>query len=243
MILSPEFSPAYLITNEDWRTLRSMTSNAKRVLTVAGSGDQALSYVLSGATHVDTYDISRCPHIIQDIKTTALQILTYSEYMDLIQKFGPNISLNLPLLKPIMQHLPPETIAEIHKYPNQITFQRNAHSYNQNYFTDTEYMYLKSKITKPFKFYLSDIKTLHTQLTEEYDLIDTSNIFDFNFTLIDLQKTIESLLPYMRIGGRLIYIWQYQKTKIDNIKLESCKILKQKIPGSNKEIMIFQRTR
>lgn len=243
MILSLEFSPAYLITNEDWRALRSMTSGAKRVLTVAGSGDQALSYVLSGATHVDTYDITRCARIIQDIKTTALQILTYSEYMDLIQKLGGNISSNLPLLKPIMQHLPPKTIAEIHKYPNQIAFQRNAHSYYQNYFTDTEYMYLKSKITKPFKFYLGDIKTLHTQLTEEYDLIDTSNIFDSNFTLIDLQKTIESLLPYMRIGGRLIYIWQYQKTKIDNIKLESCKILKQKIPGSNKEIMIFQRTR
>ena len=47
MILSPEFCPAYIITNEDWRTLRGMTRDAKRVLTVAGSGDQALSYILS----------------------------------------------------------------------------------------------------------------------------------------------------------------------------------------------------
>ena len=245
MILSPEFCPAYIITNEDWRTLRGMTRDAKRVLTVAGSGDQALSYVLCGATHVDTYDISRCAHIIQDVKTAALQILTYSEYIDLIQKFGINPSSNMSLLKPIMQHLPPETIAEIHKYINQISFQRNAHSYYQNYFKETEYMYLKSKITKPFKFYLGSIDNLYTQLTDQYDLIDTSNIFDYG--AVNITNTLASLLPHMRIGGRLIYLPQNKNRNYDKyIELKSGERLEYettKILPHTAQMIIFQRTR
>ena len=47
-------------------------------------------------------------------------------------------------------------------------------SYPENQFTDAEYAKLKTLIKQPFHFINSDIETLHTKLTTEYDLIDIS---------------------------------------------------------------------
>lgn len=245
---SQEFTPAYTITNERWRWARDITRDAKHVLTVAGSGDQALTYILSGATHVDTYDITRCARIIQDIKTTAIQILPHSEYTKLIQELHYAINpFELVSMAPIMPHLPHESIAEIRKNKDKIYFYNGAAitMYPQNQFTETEYAHLKSKITKPFKFYLGSIDSLNTQLTKQYDLIDTSNIFDYG--KVNIAKTLASLLPHMRIGGRLIYLPQNKNRNYDKyIELKSGERLEYettKILPHTAQMIIFQRTR
>ena len=245
---SQEFTPAYTITNERWRWARDITRDAKHVLTVAGSGDQALTYILSGATHVDTYDITRCARIIQDIKTTAIQILSLSEYTNLIQKihyFGS--PFELPVMEPIMPHLPPQSITEIKNNKDKIKFTRGTkiYAHPENQFTETEYAYLKSIITKPFKFYLGSIDNLYTQLTDKYDLIDTSNIFDYG--AVNITNTLASLLPHMRIGGRLIYLPQNKNRNYDKyIELKSGERLEYettKILPHTAQMIIFQRTR
>ena len=60
--------PAYTISNENQRWATQVVPNVKKVLTVAGSGDQALFYKLSGATIIDTFDITCNARAIQDIK-------------------------------------------------------------------------------------------------------------------------------------------------------------------------------
>lgn len=248
MAFSPEFLPAYTSTNENWRWARNITMGEKRVLTVAGSGDQALTYALSGATHIDTYDITRCAQIIQDIKTTAIQILSLTEYKNLIQEihyFGS--PFELPVMEPIMPYLPPQSVAEINKNKDKIRFFNGApiNARPENQFTNAEYMQLKSIIKSPFKFYLGSIDTLHTQLTEKYDLIDTSNIFDYG--AVNTTKTLASLLPHIRIGGRLIYLPQNKNQNYDKyIELKSGERLEltatERLPHTAKMI-IFQRTR
>lgn len=203
------YLPAYSTTNEDWRSARTITYGARRVLTVAGSGDQALTYRLAGAAHVDTYDITHCAHVIQDIKTTAIQILPRNEYIRLIQELHYSTNpFGLESMRQIIKHLPSATLAKIRKNPNNFRFYRGSDitSYPNNIFTDSEYKKLQTIVRKPFKFYLAPIEHLHTQLTGKYDLIDTSNIFDYGQT--NIIDTLVSLIPHTKVGGRIIYMPQ-----------------------------------
>ena len=79
-------APAYTISNENQRWATSVVPNVKSVLTVAGSGDQALFYKLSGVENIDTFDVNINAGIIQDIKCAAIKDLSRDEYIDLLTR-------------------------------------------------------------------------------------------------------------------------------------------------------------
>ena len=76
---------AYIISNENQRWATRVVPNIKRVLTVTGSGDQALFYKLAGAKIVDTFDITPNAGVIQDIKYNAVKHLDRDEYTRLLE--------------------------------------------------------------------------------------------------------------------------------------------------------------
>ncbi len=53
----------------------------KKVLTVCGSGDQALNAILYGAQSVHTFDINRLTQYALDLKRATILSLTYNEFM------------------------------------------------------------------------------------------------------------------------------------------------------------------
>ena len=83
------YSHAYVVSNEDLRYTTALTRDmGRKVLTVAGSGDQPLFYKLNGANHIDTFDVSFCAKAIMDIKTAAIRAgMGYDSYKQMLRNF------------------------------------------------------------------------------------------------------------------------------------------------------------
>ncbi len=201
------YSPSYVLTNEDIRWVSELTKNeAKRVLTVAGSGDQPLFYAMNGAKNIDTFDISFCSKVVMDIKSAAIKKLTREEYINMIFGLYNSTSIsNIPEVSKIISDIPRNTayfIKEMAGYPicgNGL----NPEYYKDIIPTAEEYEIMRHNISAPFKFIWSDIENLHTQLHNEYDVINLSNIFEY-MTPKQMHNTLISLRNYVKPKGYII---------------------------------------
>ncbi len=199
-----EYSHAYVSSNEDLRYTTGLTRHmGRRVLTVAGSGDQPLFYSLNDATQTDTFDISFCAKAIMDIKTAAIQSgMPYDQYKNMLAQLhnAPAASKteNIPEILPRI----PRDSAEFVRGMDGYKIFGNGLS-PDNYATEQpnadEYALLQKTITGPFKFIWSDVVNLHAHLIAEYDVINLSNIFEWSPKLII--PTLASLRNHIRPGG------------------------------------------
>lgn len=221
--MDKSYIPAYTITNEDWRWARKITHGAQHVLTVAGSGDQALTYRLGGAKTVDTYDITKCAGIIQEIKTAAIPVIPRDEYYQLLRelRYSTN-TLNMVSMDPVTPRLRPQTIDLMRSRIDVINFSRGASvdAYPQNQFTDDEYKHLQQIIRGPFEFFNCDITELNLRTIKKYDLIDISNIFDYGYERRDQIDILARLTKCLMLGGRIISMPQSSNVSYDNFKIE-----------------------
>ncbi len=212
--------PAYVASNEDLRRVISKTPNAKRVLTVAGSGDQALFYSLTDATTIDTYDITEYAGLIQDIKTAAVQVLNYEQYVKLINDiYAAQTCAPVLAIPELMHALPRKTADWITTHPDTFCFRTDTAPAKNNTPTAAEFAKLKSKIRTPFNFIHGDIRTLHTQLTGKYDVINLSNIFD---TMPDKEQqyTLYYLSQFLTPDGVMLVAPQFKTVQYEIAKLK-----------------------
>ncbi len=218
--MDKNFIPAYVASNEDLRRAVAKTPNAKRVLTVAGSGDQALFYTLGGAATVDTYDITNYARLIQDIKTSAIQILPYDEYIKLINDiYDAQSATPIQNNSQLMRALPRESLQIMNAYPNIRYFRADTKPGKNNLPTEAEYESLKSAIKKPFNFIPGDLRNLHTQLTQKYDVINLSNIFD----TIDVQEQpyiLARLSQFLTPNGVILIAPQFKQVQYEKAKVK-----------------------
>lgn len=215
--MNQDLAPAYAISNENQRWITSRFQNAKRILTVAGSGDQAMFYAINGAKQIDTYDISLFARVIQDIKTTALKLLNHQEYCEMIESINGTYGdyTKAKHIDKILPHLPrasAETLAQYGKYAN---FNRGA-MYPEHLPTTSEYARMQATIAQPYNFIHTPLNKLHERISGKYDIINISNIFDF-VPGREQSQIIAQLLPHLTVGGRILYIAQacgYDYSKI-----------------------------
>ncbi len=245
------YAPAYVITNEDWRWARAQTPQATDVLTVAGSGDQALSYLLMGAKNVDTFDVSKCAGVIQDIKTTAMRLMPRDEYYwfmgELHYTWNP---LECGRLVKMMDFLPQDTQNELRTNGDKIHFNcgLGPDAWPEHQFTRLEYMRLQKMTDRRIKFIDTDIKYLGICLNKQYDLIDLSNIFDFNHSQTERNRVLANLIPYTKVGGRIIMLPQSDTHNYENLAIVSGRgaVLKHEKtlnPTLHNKMIMLQRTR
>ena len=200
------YSHAYVISNENLRFTTGLTRNmAKKVLTITGSGDQALFYSLTGATHIDTFDVTYCAQAIFNIKTGAISKLTHEEYSALLSSLYKNPhSARVENMDKVMQNIPTQTKQFIQEMDNYYIFANglSPESYPNHMLTKAEFETLQHSPIQPIKFIWSDAMHVHEHLTIEYDVINLSNIFEWvpESTI----PTLESLRPHVRIGGYII---------------------------------------
>ena len=243
------FAPAYTISNEDQRWATSALPNASRVLTVAGSGDQALFYHLNGAKQIDTFDKTSNARVIQDIKFTAIKNLSQTEYFNLVIDlfYTPNIK-EIPAMKKLMPQLPAETVQIINAPNNKYIFGAglDATQYPHNIPTINEYARLKKSLKKPFNFICCDLYDLGTQISGTYDLINISNIFDYCYDAQTQCVILHQLAAHLNIGGHVVYLPQATNYAYDGLRVsgKNCAIQYSKTLQNDKSRMIlFQRTR
>lgn len=201
------YSPSYVLTNEDIRWVSGLTKNdAKKVLTVAGSGDQPMFYAMNGADTVDTFDISFCAKAAMDIKSSAIKKLSRDEYIKMIFDMHSSDKLSaIQGIEKVATSLPNNTaqfIKSMDEYPifsNGISPEYYTHILP----TNEEFESMKARISKPFKFIWSDLGSLHKHLTAEYDVINLSNILEY-MTPEQISKTLVSLRNHIRPKGYII---------------------------------------
>lgn len=203
-----QYSRAYVITNEDLRySLQFMPKETNRALTVVGSGDHPLFASLYGAKHVDTFDISYNAKCVMDIKVAALQNgLDLFEYEQMLYElFYCRDITGLKNIDKISGKLPSVEYKYLCNMKKVSLFHQGANPQRYARFLPNkqEYDKLKGIVKKTYRFILSDIKDLNTKLTEPYDFIHVSNIFDY------VQKNesfdvLLSLLKLVKPKGRIL---------------------------------------
>ena len=202
-----DYSHAYTVSNENLRYTTGLTrSMGRRVLTVAGSGEQPLFYTINGATQIDTFDISYCARAIMDIKTQAIRSgMPYEQYKKLLKDlhFAPSAS-KVSRVSKILPKIPAHSAQFVRGMDGYRIFGNglNPEYYASEMISETEYKTLQKALRGAFKFIWSDVATLHTQLNGEYDVINLSNIFEWSPDLI--QPTLTNLRNYVRTGGYIL---------------------------------------
>lgn len=86
--IDQNFYKAYKFSNEDiYGYYKLFDLENKDVLTVCGSGDQALNAILMGAKTVDTFDINKLAYYLMQFKMYAIKYLNYNEFNKLYDNF------------------------------------------------------------------------------------------------------------------------------------------------------------
>ncbi len=215
------FSPAYTISNEYLsEAMEILKPRGKSVLTVAASGDQAFFYKINGATRVDTFDISYCAQVMMNVKTAAVQTLNYSEYkkfLDSIKLSAVDVS-SVSEFSKISTVLPEDTKRFLETMRGQ-RYRFNA-GYNFNPMTAAQYKKLRASVKGPFNFIWSDVMGLSDKLTQKYDQIYLSNIFQYNCDTYKNVKLIQDLLPPLNDNGEImLYVTPFlRKYELDVIR-------------------------
>lgn len=244
--------PAYVVTNEDLRSQTQVFPDAKKVLTVTGSGDQPLFYKLSGATHIDTFDITPNAAAIMEIKIAALKVLKRNEYIEMLDglnrwsKFYPTI----PHIEKIYSYLSKTTRDSLNPETNMGKFSAGlcASAYIEHIPTDAEYAKLATIIEKTFNFIHSPLDKLHNHLTGQYDVINISNIFDATYNGPEQGQILYNLGHYLVPNGHIIYAAQAPKYDYTRVKMEAANDIRLEYEQTIRknrihELIIFKRTR
>lgn len=201
------YSHAYVVSNENLRHTTGLTRHmGHKVLTVAASGEQPLFYTLNGATQIDTFDVSYCARAIMEIKTQAIKSgMPYEQYVQLLTDLhsAPSAS-QVNGMSDILPQISENSANFIRGMDGYRIFGNGLRPeyYAKQMISADEYVTLQNKLTGHFNFIWSDVTNLHTHLDTTYDVINLSNIFEWNPKLI--QPTLQNLHDYIRPDGYIL---------------------------------------
>ncbi len=238
--------PAYTISNENQRWATTVIPDVKKVLTVAGSGDQALFYKLAGAKIVDTFDITCNARVVQDMKFVAIKNMNPVEYKELLIKTHRSDGAALEFFLCDMWNLLPDETQKIiqnGKFDMIFGCGLDASFYPENIPTPKEFEKLRKVLNKPFGFIWSDLESLSIKLTKKYDVINLSNIFDYCPDAKMQVKILDELSAHLTKNGRIVYLPQKQKFDYKALVLPMLAYEKTVVYDNQNKMIIFQRTR
>lgn len=199
-----KYSPAYAVSNENLPlAMAEMRPQGKSVLTVAGSGDQPVYFKLYDALHVDTFDISYCAKAIMDVKTAAIQKVSYQQYLSLLHLLlNSSHGIQDFAVYRECKDLCPEKTQQFISGMAGCKICRNG--YTENIPMEDEYKKLQQSLKRPFNFIWSDLQYLSRHLNRTYDQIYLSNILQYNCDVRFMQSLVMELLKFVNPGGKIM---------------------------------------
>lgn len=245
-----EFLPAYTISNEHQRWATAVIPGVKRVLTVAGSGDQAIFYKIAGATVVDTFDITKNAGVIQDIKYTAIKQLASPEYSILLKRlYHTKDVMSVSQMGYLSQFLTEESRNTIKQNNDGQMFTAGlpVDEYPYNIPTYEEYQKLQKLLKEPFRFIRCGLEDLSTKISGKYDIINLSNIFDYCYDGPTQGKILADLAEHLNVGGHIAYLPQVQRFNYEGVRIRTTRgteiVYKETKKYRDTKMILFQRTR
>ena len=200
-----EYSDAYVVSNENlYESMDFMPQNCNRALTVAASGDHPLSCSLGGAKIVDTFDLSYNAGLITKMKVLAIGCLNYLDYWDFLLDLTEDRDFTLiQNIDKISKKLSPTEYNYLRSMCGCKIFSRGNSSGRTEFdISRQDYKKLQKIVDKPYNFMMTDVVNLSGKLTENYDFIHLSNVFDYVPEVSQL-KVLQFLVKRVNVGGRI----------------------------------------
>ena len=203
----------YPFTNENLTSYKDLYKfDNARVLSVLGSGDQYFSSILYGAKEVELYDCNFLAWDFFVLKFYGILTLNYEEFYNLFVKTRLE---DLKCLKKLLEYLPKDVANRIAKLQKDYRWLSRllyidyiGEKYNNGrcipYFDKKTYYQLQSLLREQQlpKFYLSYLQSMPSMVdNKSYDVILTSNIFDWMYG--DMDK--DCVLEYKKLLNKFNY--------------------------------------
>lgn len=239
-------SPVFLFTNENIQEyiIKSGGVKNKNMLTVASSGDHAFESLLAGAKHVDIFDVNIMQKSVVDLKVNMIRHLDYGEFMDFF--FSKHSRFKFSLLNKIAKNIGPNEIILLLdlKNGNCRNFASTYSIENITYLQGADkYKDLRDRLPQRFDFKHIDVKQLPYVISNKYDVVMLSNIFEYLFLEIsDTKKAmycyyhsvLNPLSKNLNNGGTIFvdYLWGLNHVSVKeyvNYWAELVKYLNKKI--------------
>lgn len=218
------FCKLYSMTTENiYGFLSKYDLRDKRILTVAGSGDQRLNAYLLGASDVTCFDINPLSELHMELKDNAIKALDYEEFLDffgIVSKlYDKNSILDFRLFDKLGILLNSDTYDFFdyiikNKKNSEIYFEGedlDTLEKMNGYFNVEGYNKLKNIIkTKSIDFIGGDVCSLPDRIRgEKFDMILLSNISDYTHFmykddgLLEYRELIDRLMDNLNLYGIL----------------------------------------
>lgn len=216
------FCRVYNMTTENiFGFLNNYDLRDKKVLTVAGSGDQRLNSYLLGASDVTCFDINPLTELNMELKDRALETLSLDEFLDFFGivngYYDENSVLDFRLFDKFSILLDSDTY-DFYNYVIQnnkgkdIYFDGddlNIIEKMNGYLNYENYLKLQNTIkNKKIKFIDTDIHSLPDRLNgEKFDMILLSNISDYTHHIYEeddlkqFRELIDKLMDNLKLYG------------------------------------------
>ena len=216
------FCRLYNMTTENiFGFLNNYDLKDKKVLTVAGSGDQRLNSYLLGARDVTCFDINPLTELNMELKDRALETLCLDEFLDFFGivngYYDENSVLDFRLFDKFSILLDSDTY-DFYNYVIQNNKGKDIYFDGDNldvlekmngYFNYENYLKLQNIIkNKNIKFIDTDVHSLPDRLNgEKFDMILLSNISDYTHHIYSeddlkhFRELIDRLMDNLKLYG------------------------------------------
>ena len=163
----------------------------KKILTVAGSGDQLLTCALNGAKSVDAFDINPLQIYFTKLKVSALKALSVGEFNDYFYK---KLMFSRSLYNKVRDYLDNSTrtfFDSLYKNDLESKFYRlmanenmdDSFSIIPSYTKEENYYITRNNLEKmDIRYITSDLLKIHKKTKKEYDVIMLSNIYKWLYS-------------------------------------------------------------
>ena len=199
------FNSIYPFTSENIAGyMKDLDLTSKKVITVTGSTDHILNAILQGATEITTFDINPLTKPYMDLKISALQNLSYEDFIKLLL-FESNMNLDYSIISSLDMSDENKMfwLEQLSKYNNSGIELRNSSLFNTKYFNPNsklwQNLYLEKNKYNLLKQQLKDtnITFINTSIKdlkvdEHFDYMFLSNISDY----LSLMYDIDTLKQY-----------------------------------------------
>lgn len=234
----------YPFTNENLSSYQKLYNfDNSKVLTVLGSGDQYLSSLLYGAKEIEVYDYNFIAWDFFVLKYYGILILNYEEFY---YYFVTKRLNDLNFFNKLLPYLPNDVVNRLEKLKKQygslsrlLFIDRFDDKYNNGnyipYFSKEKYYQLQSLLInqKLPNFYLSNLQNLpHIVNNQSYDIILTSNIFDWLYKDIEIEsvKKYKKILKGFNYGEiQALYCWNLSESFKQELEKNDFEI--EQVPG------------
>lgn len=233
------FNSIYPFTSENIAGyMKDLDLTGKKVITVTGSADHILNAILLGATEITTFDINPLTKPYMDLKISALKILSYEDFINLLL-FESNMNLDYSIISSL--NMPDESkmfwLEQLSKFNNNGIELRNSSLFNTKYFNPnsklwqnlylerSKYNLLKQQLKDAnITFINASLKDL--RIEDNFDYMFLSNISDYlslMYSCDTLKKYRDLLIEFQKKIDIIYFAYLYDignsnpRTEIDNL--------------------------